>query len=265
MIERAKSESKALTTVSTLDTPSPGDVTPQASGARTPTAAIPIPQQRSTTGSQLQPGSVRDGGYSYTTASTSPGAYSQLSQPMSSSLTSTSSSLAPTASGNRPPPNSFAQAGMGALGLQSSDGHALELGSVDSNLERISKAGEASSSLGVPSSVGSTGYFSYGGPASSVGLSPAFGTEGLHVPPASPGGFISSSEDEDEPEDSRAAPLPKTPGDGGFGDPNKVIISGYLMKQGKRKNWRKRWFVLMSTRLVYSRSHMVRLRLLEVV
>lgn len=42
----------------------------------------------------------------------------------------------------------------------------------------------------------------------------------------------------------------------GFGDPNQVILAGYLMKQGKRKNWRKRWFVLMSSRLVYSRSHM---------
>ncbi|GAA5991047.1 hypothetical protein JCM11641_006601 [Rhodosporidiobolus odoratus] len=39
-------------------------------------------------------------------------------------------------------------------------------------------------------------------------------------------------------------------------DPNKVILSGYLMKQGKRKNWRKRWFVLQSGMLMYSRSHM---------
>ncbi|GAA5988746.1 hypothetical protein JCM10908_006154 [Rhodotorula pacifica] len=39
-------------------------------------------------------------------------------------------------------------------------------------------------------------------------------------------------------------------------DPNKVILSGYLMKQGKRKTWRKRWFVLTSGMLMYSRSHM---------
>ncbi|GAA5896638.1 hypothetical protein JCM8208_004252 [Rhodotorula glutinis] len=39
-------------------------------------------------------------------------------------------------------------------------------------------------------------------------------------------------------------------------DPNKVILAGYLMKQGKRKNWRKRWFVLQSGMLMYSRSHM---------
>ncbi|GAA5932089.1 uncharacterized protein JCM15063_001117 [Sporobolomyces koalae] len=42
----------------------------------------------------------------------------------------------------------------------------------------------------------------------------------------------------------------------GFADPNKVILAGYLMKQGKRKSWRKRWFVLMSGMLMYSRSHM---------
>lgn len=41
-------------------------------------------------------------------------------------------------------------------------------------------------------------------------------------------------------------------------DPTKVIVSGYLMKCGsKRRNWRKRWFVLTEERLVYSGSHMV--------
>ena len=41
-------------------------------------------------------------------------------------------------------------------------------------------------------------------------------------------------------------------------DPAKIILSGYLMKCGsKRRNWRKRWFVLTSEKLVYSRSHMV--------
>jgi len=46
-------------------------------------------------------------------------------------------------------------------------------------------------------------------------------------------------------------------------DPNKVILAGYLMKQGKRRNWRKRWFVLQSGMLMYSRSHMVRRRALS--
>ncbi|KAF8199708.1 pleckstrin-like protein [Pholiota molesta] len=40
-------------------------------------------------------------------------------------------------------------------------------------------------------------------------------------------------------------------------DPTKIILSGYLMKCGsKRRNWRKRWFVLTGEKLVYSGSHM---------
>ncbi|KAF7312574.1 Pleckstrin-like protein [Mycena indigotica] len=40
-------------------------------------------------------------------------------------------------------------------------------------------------------------------------------------------------------------------------DPAKTILSGYLMKCGsKRRNWRKRWFVLSAEQLVYSGSHM---------
>lgn len=35
----------------------------------------------------------------------------------------------------------------------------------------------------------------------------------------------------------------------------KPVMSGYLMKQGKRKNWRKRWFTLDPQKLVYTRSH----------
>ncbi|KAF9485132.1 PH-domain-containing protein [Pholiota conissans] len=40
-------------------------------------------------------------------------------------------------------------------------------------------------------------------------------------------------------------------------DPSKTILSGYLMKCGsKRRNWRKRWFVLTGEKLIYSGSHM---------
>lgn len=52
------------------------------------------------------------------------------------------------------------------------------------------------------------------------------------------------------------SPLPAA-GNDLIRDPNKVITQGYLMKQsGRRKVWRKRWFVLTSSRLLYSRSHM---------
>ncbi|KAG7451277.1 PH domain-like protein [Guyanagaster necrorhizus] len=40
-------------------------------------------------------------------------------------------------------------------------------------------------------------------------------------------------------------------------DPTKSVLSGYLMKCGsKRRNWRKRWFVLSGEKLVYYTSHM---------
>ncbi|KZS94154.1 PH-domain-containing protein [Sistotremastrum niveocremeum HHB9708] len=40
-------------------------------------------------------------------------------------------------------------------------------------------------------------------------------------------------------------------------DPSKVVLNGYLLKCGsKRKNWRKRWFVLTGEKLLYAGSHM---------
>ncbi|WVR06152.1 hypothetical protein IAU60_003182 [Kwoniella sp. DSM 27419] len=53
-----------------------------------------------------------------------------------------------------------------------------------------------------------------------------------------------SSDEEDEGEE--APPL----------DPNKVILSAYLMKQSGRRRWRKRWFVLTSQGMTYTKSHM---------
>ena len=145
-----------------------------------------------------------------------------------------------------------------------------------------SSGGEGTSRLTVPPS---PGYFSSRGGNYSAGS------------PSSPGaGMVSSSEDDDGYDSfSQDAPGPvlvSGPGptrqlsfqDGTkmaaaeptrtgtigkssdnvtdqpatFIDPNKVILSGYLMKQGKRRNWRKRWFVLQSGGLTYSRSHMVR-------
>lgn len=46
-------------------------------------------------------------------------------------------------------------------------------------------------------------------------------------------------------------------GSGSVNDPTKVVLSGYLMKCGKRKSWRKRWFVLTGEKLTYCGNHMV--------
>ena len=58
-------------------------------------------------------------------------------------------------------------------------------------------------------------------------------------------------------------PLSASPTKGQFPpapDPAKTVLSGYLMKCGsKRRNWRKRWFVLTGEHLMYSASHMVKL------
>ncbi|KDE07760.1 PH domain-containing protein, partial [Microbotryum lychnidis-dioicae p1A1 Lamole] len=108
---------------------------------------------------------------------------------------------------------------------------------------------------GVSSSEDEDGFDTYD--ASWIGTSTA--------PPASPGLAGRTSRQLTFAEQAPTTPLrfplapttnpPSTAGTG-FTDPNKIILSGYLMKQGKRKTWRKRWFVLMSTRLMYSRSHM---------
>ena len=84
------------------------------------------------------------------------------------------------------------------------------------------------------------------------------------------GGLASSSEDEDDDELEPATPVigeappealamrPAKRIDLSQIDPQKVVMSGYLTKQGKRKVWRKRYFTLISSRLIYSHSHMVR-------
>jgi hypothetical protein len=79
--------------------------------------------------------------------------------------------------------------------------------------------------------------------------------------------ITSSDSDEPSPQqaitiNSQSRPLASSPTKTNFlaVDPCKTILSGYLMKCGsKRKNWRKRWFVLTSEKLVYTGSHMVRI------
>ncbi|PLW08666.1 hypothetical protein PCASD_24945 [Puccinia coronata f. sp. avenae] len=60
-----------------------------------------------------------------------------------------------------------------------------------------------------------------------------------------------------KPADNLAAPqLPVPERKISLPEAGKTIIQGYLIKQGKRKTWRKRYFMLTSQKLVYSRTHM---------
>ncbi|TFK33220.1 hypothetical protein BDQ12DRAFT_615588, partial [Crucibulum laeve] len=80
--------------------------------------------------------------------------------------------------------------------------------------------------------------------------------------------IITSSDSEDAAPSIQRAYSASSPTRSAFGvspskppsspkDPAKVILSGYLMKCGsKRRNWRKRWFVLSGEKLIYCGSHM---------
>lgn len=55
---------------------------------------------------------------------------------------------------------------------------------------------------------------------------------------------------------SPAVPPSSSPRIGGP-DASKMVMSGYITKMGKRRNWRKRWFLLNGEMLMYAGSHMV--------
>jgi pleckstrin homology domain-containing family A member 1/2 len=62
------------------------------------------------------------------------------------------------------------------------------------------------------------------------------------------------------PRSPHAHPVSSSPTKSHFhaSDPAKTVLSGYLMKcDSKRRNWRKRWFILTGEHLMYSASHMV--------
>ncbi|KAK4046748.1 Subunit of the glycosylphosphatidylinositol transamidase complex-like protein [Microbotryomycetes sp. JL201] len=269
---RRPSLEKSQTTPQPTAPPTPGLVSPN--GTVGP-AAIPIPGSSG----------LNVPGMAAFAPATPPTSYSQTSTSgLSSSYASTSSAGAATG-----PPTS------GALGLQDSSGAPVQLDPLEgsslfdrqrrpSTQSAMTAPRSPSLTLSLPPNAGSAGYFSRT-------------RQGSLQIPQSPGGGVSSSEDEDgfdryvsppgpnavqglqfvenSLQQKQAQPLPQSqqvqqpaaplqqsapispgPVDGGFGDPNKVILAGYLMKQGKRKNWRKRWFVLMGGRLMYSKSHM---------
>jgi len=76
--------------------------------------------------------------------------------------------------------------------------------------------------------------------------------------------LASSASDSDfDPATSPAIGATMSPPSGGgeskksMQDPNKIVLSGYLMKcASKRRNWRKRWFTLTHDRLTIRGSHM---------
>ena len=115
---------------------------------------------------------------------------------------------------------------------------------------------------------------SVGGYISSGNEGPSYFTTSHHPPPRlvrhHSEQIGSSSEEEDEDDFDRepvtpgpGSPMsPKTLHVGALPDPKKIILQGYLTKQGKRKTWRKRYFTLVSSRLMYTRSHMVGLFLI---
>ncbi|KAF8589456.1 PH-domain-containing protein [Ramaria rubella] len=88
---------------------------------------------------------------------------------------------------------------------------------------------------------------------------------GLATPitPSPPNQAVTSSDEDEPPSNFSSSPgaartLSPAKGLGApiANDPTKVILSGYLMKCGKRKSWRKRWFVLTGEKLVYCGNHM---------
>ncbi|EPQ54326.1 PH-domain-containing protein [Gloeophyllum trabeum ATCC 11539] len=92
-------------------------------------------------------------------------------------------------------------------------------------------------------------------------LTPSPPTQSLHMH------ALTSSESEDASSNAPRSFPTSSPTRATFASPNKSltapvdaskpVASGYLMKCGsKRRNWRKRWFVLTGEQLVYSGSHM---------
>lgn len=267
--------------------PSPG-LTPQRSssalsqsGAGT-TQPIAIAGARPAPSSSAQPQSMA----SITTASSfSPSTLGSrvVAGDIPSSYTSQPSvgTQASSFGGPAPPPNSYAFSP--AEPLQSYD-----LTNVDATLQQIQND-HVPPEMPVDNR-GRQYSYSSASDAHNVPASSSFASSaaGFNLRPQSPAAAVSSSEDEDD-----EGEVPSTPISSSFHDPDgpsaqfirrpsydasaqtklkaqpgptpkyhpehdKTILAGYLTKQGKRKNWRKRWFSLSSSSLSYSRSHMVR-------
>ena len=96
-------------------------------------------------------------------------------------------------------------------------------------------------------------------PSTTLGVSPSSPSHAANA------AIYSSSDSEDN--DATTSMSPSGPArrladdqmspKGQITDPKKIVLQGYLMKCGsKRKNWRKRWFVLTPEKVIYSKSHL---------
>ena len=267
-VDQAKEELRQGTSLTSIDTPrgSYSQQRPQqselnaAQSTSYTTTAIPIPPSTGPPSSRYEPLGVPTTAYSVSPTGLAP---IPNKPPPASTANDYDSAPANLAAGPRVPPNSFVAPS--AL-QQPAPPNGLELNTVDAGLTRLGAQQHRANSFG--SAVSDSAR-----PSSASQRQPS-------VDRSVAGLLGSSSEDEGdefdyEPElvgrtqtvnfgglpaperrPSHGPASPPAPGKSGFGDPDKAILSGYLMKQGKRKNWRKRWFVLFSGRLTYSRSHM---------
>ncbi|KAI0052301.1 PH domain-like protein [Auriscalpium vulgare] len=117
------------------------------------------------------------------------------------------------------------------------------------------RAGAGTSPIPIPASVSRREAAASASASASWGVTPSPPTHVFH------GHGVTSSESEDAlPPTPRLGPSTSTSAPGGVGaspgGAGKVVVSGYIMKLGKRRNWRKRWFVLNGEKLMYSGSHM---------
>ncbi|GAA6010838.1 hypothetical protein JCM10207_003952 [Rhodosporidiobolus poonsookiae] len=285
LIDRAKSDYRSRATVTSLDTPTdtaaPTPVGP--SPAQTPRMATyqpqPAPPTQGSVAIPIPSASLAGGGGapvsgSYVSSAFAPSSYQSTASSLSSAPHGASTnSFAPPP---LPSPSLSLSFGCGGLGLQPGDG---ELQSLDAGLEQLGLGagpGAGADERGAPQRSSSGRSDGLAVPGTGAGpngpLSPGIassseeedGFEAYEQQYGSPGSYApapvqqqqqyyaSPSSAAQAPVQAPAPPVPSV----SFVDPNKIILSGYLMKQGKRKNWRKRWFVLQSGMLAYSRSHM---------
>ncbi|GAA5954928.1 hypothetical protein JCM21900_005938, partial [Sporobolomyces salmonicolor] len=292
LVDRAKADYKAAATMTSIDTPTPVDSpTPLGpSPGQTPlpygtpsTSAIPIPPSSA---------AHSGGGFAPHSYATTPSTSFTSPSIIASSYASTSASGG--APQLYAPPNSLV-GGFPMTAGPSTGGLGLELQGLDAGLERMALADQQppppplqqgrsmssgseslapptfgrarSGSLGVAqpspglisSSEDEDGFDAYVGPGWSA--PDALQQQHQQQNAAQQAGltFVDPQQQQQRPSFVAAPAMSPTSGgssQSGFADPNKVILAGYLMKQGKRRTWRKRWFVLMSGMLMYSRSHM---------